>query len=155
MPPRARRFSSEFPGFLGLSFIPPKRNKDTGVLIYLLNAHRRAIQAATERRLEELRGAYGIRDCSANGWKALALAMAGDFIPAFRIRRPAGAPTKWGRLELAKLCAQVDRLRGDGLSVLAACSVIAKERKAPYTNGAILSADTLRRRYYQAKARMR
>lgn len=154
MPSRARRFSSEFPSFLGLSFIPPKRNKDTGVLIYLLNAHRRAIQAATERRLEELQAAYGIRDCSAKGWKALALAIASDFIPAFRVRQPAGAPTKWGRLELAELCGQVDHLLGEGLSVLTACSVIAKERKALYTNGSMLSANTLRRRYYQAKARM-
>ena len=87
-------------------------------------------------------------------WPALAYALAREHVPGLRVQqRRSGAPTKWGPLDIAELCLEVDQLRArKRLSLMDACRQLAKSHWGTKLRGRN-KAEALRKLTYKVDPR--
>jgi hypothetical protein len=101
-------------------------------------------------RVLELAKHYGIELSTTDGsfrfgLYRLLLRLAEEFVPGFRVGVTAGRPRGSGKSDNPKLVADIDKLRGKGMSLSSACVHLSKKRRQGETPGA------LKLRYYRYK----
>lgn len=146
-----RPFCGELLTALGRTFKAPKLNPDRGVLIYLLRTYQQATIQRQNQKLDLLLAHYLIPRTGPDHWKRLALALASDYVPGFRVEKPAGAKRKWGPNELGNLLRLVDRLVQSGMRAMDVCRQLAAapDRQVGFPKSR--NARTIYRRYQEAK----
>lgn len=135
--------------FEGIVFRSNRDGMSAPVLEALVTT--RTIHAHADERLSLLLDLYGIPADSDDKWRDLALALAQDYVPGFRVENSPGARKKWGRRELMRLYSKVGELMATGMSAMEACRILAVAPDTEQGFPLCKSFETLRRRYHEAK----
>jgi hypothetical protein len=111
-------------------------------------------EARFEHRLHLLLDTFRIPRDSKDRWRRLAIAMAEEFVPGFRIVNRSGAPRLWSPVALLRLRFEVDHIvESDGVTAMEACRQLLKNPDGTWRYTRCRTARTLYRRYQEAKAK--
>jgi len=86
-----------------------------------------ALRLEQFRKLLQLAAHFSVNVLVGESWASLALRLVDAFEPAFQVREePPKRPGRAGKIDWARLCAEVQRLIGEGHSQKAACRLVAE-----------------------------
>ena len=109
-----------------------------------------------EHRVQLLLDTFCIPRDSKDRWRRLAVALAEEFVPGFRIVNRAGAPRLWSPVALLRLYHEVDHIvESDGVSAMEACRRLLKNPDGTWRYTRCRTASALYRRYQDSKNALR
>lgn len=131
----------------------PIKRKRMGLLaddeIFQLEAKR--IVDEMFAKLPALATAHGV---PANDWFALALALAKEHVPGFKVVNPAGRPPEWTELDKAEFKIDIDKVRdASGKSVDESMKLVIRHERWATKTGP-MKIEAMRQHYYNADERL-
>lgn len=110
--------------------------------------------ARVEERLQLLLDVFGIPRHSESRWRDLAVSLAKEFVPGFRVVNQSGAPRLWSPDALMALRIEVETMaRESGIKAMEACRRLLKNPDGTWRYPRCRSARSLYRRYQESKWR--
>lgn len=139
----------KYPGRLGKPIVRKPRS-----LLNYEESARAAIAAEIDEMFDKLPDLFKLYGIQESNWCSLAIALAKEHVPGFKLVEPAGRKTEWGGVEKAEFRLDVDAVRSASKKALDASirEAIKSERWREKTMDMKISA--LRQHYYQADERM-